>query len=1142
MDVKLAQKCSLKWRMLNDGRCWRDAGGHRLNIMGAAVVSFEIGPWTFEDEVVVVDGLVHQLLIGVDIMSPRRFVVDSGNKLLTIDGRSTSIEVPGVDRPAQIATDYAITLPARSEGRVYVRCPRGLGEEILVEDELKQTGRAAIDGLYAVGAHGVFAVKVVNRRVRPFVIRRGTILCGVSGARVEGHVVNDPESAGEMVMAVEQETFKPSLTANIGKEMSKEWRKRYECLLDSNADVFSRDDNDIGDADYAHDIQLTDYKPFKSRPYRIPVAQQQIADEHIENMLKMGIIRPSTSEFASPIVLIKKSDGSIRFCVDYRKLNAATVKDNYPMPLIEERLNSIFGSAVFSDLDLTSGYWQFRMAESATRLTAFICQKGLFEFVRMPFGLCNAGATFQRSMNRMLSGLKFALAYIDDVLCHSRNHDEHIIHLDQVFQRLREAKLKIKLRKCHFGCLETIRDYPQPKSAKQARKWNGITSQYRQFIPSYANINEPLQIAALMSTKDPKTKKRVKARFEWTEACQAAFETLKRILTSAPIMLIHPDCSRKFRLITDASKVGLGAVLVQVDDAGQERIVCFAGRVLLAAEKNYSASERELLAIKWAIRKFRCYMYGVAFEVFTDHKPLTHMKTCQNPSDRMLKWILEEYDATYFYRPGKLNVEADVLSRVAEKVEDEVEVPLDWYARKKPVEQLKREQREVLEAKPVLTSNSDSEEETTVMAIHPAIEPDGQQFDDQYLLVKDDVDIRMLTEAQWQDQRIQIMIERLSSCPDSAVSQSFKQDSAGTLYLQDTINKTWRLVVPRTYVQHVLRGCHDDLGGAHLGRMKTLNKVAQRFYWIGMAKDVANWVASCKTCASRKSSKRPVEPDMIPLPTVNNPFDRISVDFVGPLKPTARGNKYILVFVDYATRWPEAFATSDMTATTVADIFVKEILSRHGAPVELLSDRGQNFLSKVVAEICQFTKTKKVNTSAYHPQTNGLCERFNGTIIESLAMYANENQSDWDLMLPVALFGCRIAKQATTQMTPAGLLYARKLRLPLDTDLWMPKMPFPNAVKQNFQRAQQCTLRSGEQAKARHDRGNQPFRYRVGDMVRMKVHTAKSGLSLKLSDRWSDPVKVVEVVNNTVGVRCDGKVKYINQAHVKPLEEARQVF
>ena len=198
---------------------------------------------------------------------------------------------------------------------------------------------------------------------------------------------------------------------------------------------------------------------------------------------------------------------------------------------------------------------------------------------------------------------------------------------------------------------------------------------------------------------------------------------------------------------------------------------------------------------------------GVAFYVFTDHKPLTHMKTCQNPSDRMLKWILEleEYDATYFYRPGKLNVEADVLSRVAEKVEDEVEVPLDWYARKKPVEQLKREQREVLEAKPVLTSNSDSEEETTVMAIHPAIEPDGQQFDDQYLLVKDDVDIRMLTEAQWQDQRIQIMIERLSSCHDSAVSQSFKQDSEGALYLQDTINKTWRLVVPRTYVQHVLR-------------------------------------------------------------------------------------------------------------------------------------------------------------------------------------------------------------------------------------------------------------------------------------------------------------------------------------------------
>jgi hypothetical protein len=1156
MDLRLAKNCNMKWKKVNDGRTWKAAGGHRLNVMGSVIALFKIGPWTFEDEVIVVDGLVHQLLIGTDIMRPRRFTIDYGRKLLCIDGRSTPIRVPGRDVPARIAADYAITIPARSEGRIYLRCPDGLGEAVLVENGVRQTNRSIADGLHPVDTHGVFSVRVLNRRNTPFVIRRGTVLCGVSGVKVEGQVVNDLESAEETVMALEQETFKPSITANIGKEMSKEWRGRYEYLLDSNADVFSRDDDDIGNADIEHSIRLTDCKPFKARAYRIPMSQQRTADEHVKAMLKANVIRPSTSEYASPIVLIRKSDGSIRFCVDYRKLNAATVKDNYPMPLIEERLNSIFGSAIFSGLDMTSGYWQFRMAESSVKLTAFICQSGLYEFVRMPFGLCNAGATFQRAMNQMLSGLQFALAYIDDVLCHSRNHAEHLEHLSQVFQRLREAKLKIKLRKCQFGYLETkflgyiisakgirmnpekiaaIRDYPQPKSAKQARKWNGITSQYRQFIPSYPNINEPLQEAALLTTKDLKTKKRVKAHFEWTEACQAAFDTLKEILTRAPIMLVHPDCSKKFRLITDASKVGLGAILVQVDDDGIEKVVCFAGRVLLDAEKNYSASERELLAIKWAVRKFRCYLYGVAFEVFTDHKPLTHMKTCQNPSDRMLKWILEleEYNATYFYRPGKLNVEADVLSRVAEKAEDETDVPLEWYARKKSVEKLKKEQKDVLEAKPKRASNSDSEDEIAVLAVEAS--------DEQYRLVKDEVNKRMLTEAQWQDQRIQIMIERLSSCPDSAISHAFKQDSDGTLYLQDKINKTWRLVIPREYTKHVLSGCHDDIGGAHLGRMKTLNKVAQRFYWIGMAKDVANWVASCKTCASRKSSRRSVEPELVPLPTVENPFDRVAVDYVGPLKSTARGNKYILVFVDYATRWPEAFATGDMTATTVANLFVTEILCRHGAPVELLSDRGQNFLSKIVAEICQFTRTRKVNTSAYHPQTNGLCERFNGTIIEALAAYADENQSNWDLMLPIALFGCRVARQTTTERTPASLLYARELRLPLDVDLYLPKLPFPCTMKQEFQRAQQCIQKSGERAKAKHDRANNPYKYQVGDLVRARLHTAKPGISFKLGNRWSEPVRVVAVGTNTVGIMTDGKLKYVSQIHVKPAESERQV-
>ena len=1167
VSTNLASQCALNKRKLTDGRSWKDAGGHKLEVVGVATVCLAIGNLEFMEDVVIVDGLVQPLLIGTDIIARRKFVIDYKKRMLIIQGQETPIDAQGWD----ILTPIAVTIPARSESRIWLQVPDSLGEVVLVENtKWRHVNVTVAEGLHQVQENHTLCVRVINREYSPVVVRKSAALCNVTNVVVKGHVQSGFESKEELVANITVNTsssseilnevesiFKPSLTANIDEtNMSKLMLEKYRKLLDDNQDVFSKDDNDIGLSSYVHDIKLSDDKPFKSRAYRIPISQQTIADEHVENMLRMGIIKPSASEYSSPIVLVKKHDGSIRFCIDYRKLNSVTIKDNYPMPLIEERLNSIFGSTIFSDLDLTSGYWQFLMAESATKLTAFICQKGLFEFVRMPFGLCNAGATFQRAINKMLSGLSFALAYIDDVLVHSSRHEDHLEHLSKVFERLRQAKLKIKLRKCHFGCRETkflgyvisasgirmnnekieaIINYPTPMSAKQTRKWNGLTSQYRQFIPNYPNVNAPLQTAALLTHKDPKTKKRVKSIFEWTTECQKAFDDLKVILTKEPITLLHPDCSKKFRLITDASKVGLGAVLAQLDSNGTERVICFAGRVLLDAEKNYSTSERELLAIKWAVRKFRCYLYGVQFEVYTDHKPLVHMKSSQNPSDRMLKWILEleEYNATYFYRPGNLNIQADVLSRAEERVEDES--PLTWYPRNKSLFQLESEQDKILKEKPKLSTNSDSEEEVQkVLAIN--------ESNNNHKLVPDDINKQMLTDAQWQDPTIQKMLKQISEGANSNKLESYKQDNHGTLYLLDKINGVWRLVIPRSYVKLILSGCHDDIGGSHLGRQKTLDKVASRFYWVGMARDVQNWVASCAKCCSRKSSNKPIEPCQTPLPTVENPFDRIAVDFVGPLPVTSSGNKYILVFVDYTTRWPEAFATKDMKASTVAEIFIREILCRHGAPVQLLSDQGQDFLAHVVKEICTFTRTHKVQTSAYHPQTNGLCERFNGTICEALSAYCNENQSNWDVMLPIALFGCRISTQMSTKRSPESLLYARELRLPMNVDLYLPKLPFPMKIKEEWKRAQLCIEKIAAYNKTRHDEKNKPLTYVVGDYVRVKLHTARAGRSLKLGRRWSEPVKVVSVFRNNVEVIYGGKSKKINQIHVKPVEVKRTDF
>jgi hypothetical protein len=285
-------------------------------------------------------------------------------------------------------------------------------------------------------------------------------------------------------------------------------------------------------------------------------------------------------------------------------------------------------------------------------------------------------------------------------------------------------------------------------------------------------------------------------------------------------------------------------------------------------------------------------------------------------------------------------------------------------------------------------------------------------------------------------------------------------------------------------------------------------------------------------------------PKQQPLPTVSTPFDRLSMDFVGPLPATKNGNRYILVLVDYATRWPEAFATKDMKATTVASILVDEIMCRHGAPVEILSDQAQDFVAEVVKEVCAFMRAKKIQGAPYHPQTNGLCERFNGTLCEALYSYCRRNQATWDEMLPIALFGCRIAVQTSTGFSPASLLYGRELRLPLDVDLYMPKLQHTKSLKRNWQRGQIGVADQAAKNKKRHDTAirHEPHAYRVGDRVRLRIHVLQPGVSSKFSEKWSETCEVAQVLRNNIGVMQNGRIKMVNNMHVKPAEVIRSAL
>jgi hypothetical protein len=878
--------------------------------------------------------------------------------------------------------------------------------------------------------------------------------------------------------------FKPSELVKINDKLNEDQTIRLKSLIDEYRDVFAASEFDLGQANFYHEIKMTDPTPIKQRPYRIPYAKQKRVEQHVNEMLKHNIIRKSQSPFASPIVLTEKPDGSDRFCIDYRKLNEKTVKDSYPMPLIEDKLDRLGKSRYFSSLDLASGYWQIKMHPNSIEKTAFATHMGLYELLVMGFGLCNAGATFQRAMETILEGLRHSLVYIDDVLTHSNDFDSHIANLRETFNRLRKAKLKLKPSKCSFGFqtikflgyvisdkgvkidesrTEVISNYPKPKNARQVKQFLGLASYYRKFIQNFADVAKPLNELTRQDTQ-----------FKWSSECEMAFEELKRRLASPPI-LKFPDFDRPFTITTDASNIGLGAILSQIYN-NNEHVVAYASRNLNSAEKNYSTIEKELLAIVWAIDKFEPYVLGTKFTVVTDHSPLVHLKNLKIKSRRLTKWRLKlaEYNFEVIHKKGKQNTNADCLSRLAHE------------SSKLSVETIKR---------------------------------------------------------------IDIGFEQLRDPPLKTLYNSLKTRRIKNYRLIDNIiykqqGHNLKLVVPQSLKRRTMQICHDEMAGGHLGLNKTYKKVQERFYWKNMWANVKQLINSCAKCASRKNPK-PTRARLHPITSPTKPFDILGVDILGPLPTTEGGMKYIVVFTDYLTKWVEAFAIPNMEASTIANIFVNEIIARHSAPVALLSDQGKNFLSNLIQEVCNYFNTKKINTTAYHPQTNGLTERFNRTLCEMLSHYTSEHQRDWDIFLPIVLFAYRASSQATTLKSPFELLYNRLPNLPSDLDLQRIKtdLRILRKITEVWNTAKRRIYQAGVQETNRLNQKYNSISYKVGDRVRLHSPATKIGLKTKLrNDIWHGPYDIINVYDNgNVDLLINNKIKRVHINRIKPAEVQRNV-
>eukprot|EP00731_Ephydatia_muelleri_P003031 Em0001g3031a len=839
--------------------CWHcvmAVNGEQLMVAGEIDLHLQIGTHQGKHKVLVVEQMLQQCLLGTDYLEKQKCLVDLGKRTLM---SSTCHVVMG--EKVVIPGYHQVRLPVRS-GQIVVQILNPLPFPATLQAD------KAI-GCFCCGAQvDVVSLEPVDTDT------------GVTCSALKTH------SSEEVARAIE------SMVTRID-ELSCADREKLKRLLCEFSDVISVGEKDLGRTNVLkHKVNTGDAPPIHQQARRMPYHQRETVKKMLDDMLQQDVIEASSGPWSSPIVLARKKDGTLRFCVDFRHINDVTKKEVHPLPRIDETLDMLGGAKWFSTLDLASGYWQVEMEPEHKEKTAFSTPFGTYQFKVMPLGLSNAPSTFQKLMEMVLAGLHWTtcLVYLDDIVIFSTTVEQHLSRLRDVLARLKKAGLKLKPSKCHIlkKCvhylghivsadgvkvdddkIKCIVEWPTPVNLEELRRFLGIASYYRKFIKGFAHIAAPLH--ALTEKLKP---------WEWTGLCDEAFAQLKTKLSSPPI-LSFPQFNMQFTVDCDASLEGLGAVLSQEND---RCVVAYASRVLTKQERQYCATRREMLALIWAIQYFKPYLWGRPFKVRTDHSALKWLKNFKDPHGQVARWleILSEYDFTVEHRPGLKHGNADSLSRLPCRQcgasQDQVE---NLYSLEAALAQAT--ESDLALWLPILTptdqetlQNNDPALAQVMVWVESNSFPKSFPKDGGYWL-----------QTLWAQQKYLVL--------RNGVLYRRWEDIPGK-----GLNKCLQFVLPQDLVPTVLEQLHNAPSGSHLGVSKTVEKVRCRFYWPGQRRDIERWCAACESCATRKAPPtKPRAAMQADLPS--GPFERVAMDILGPLPITTRAQKYSPQLVEEAT-------------------------------------------------------------------------------------------------------------------------------------------------------------------------------------------------------------------------------------------------